>query len=451
MDGSGNGSFLHSTSGRAYLLFLGGSALLALAVGFQLLGNLPAATFAGAGIFLALGATGLSVALRHFHAVAAHAALAENEQRFRDFAESSSDWFWEQDENLRFVRFSGGGRFSRITSEADLGKTRREVVKLGVSPEQWQIHDADLAARRPFQNFRFQRPLAGGSVIHVSVSGRPFFDARGRFRGYRGAGRDITAEVGLELELARRVEERTAELRKAQIELLRNERLSALGQLTATVAHELRNPLSAIRNTVFVIKEAVERSGLSLERPIARIERSIGRCDRIISDLLDYTRRRDLNTAPVAADSWLEEVLAEQKLPEGVAVIRKLASAGCRVSLDDERMRRVIINLVENAAQALAEMTDPAREKVIIVGTRSLAGRLEMIIEDTGPGMSAEILEKAFEPLFSTKSFGTGLGLPLVKQIVEQHGGTIDIVSEPEKGTKVVVALPVAAVKEIAA
>src|SRR5690349_13933870 len=140
-----------------------------------------------AGIFLVMAAAGLIFALyphrKRAVAEAARQLLAQSEARFRDFAEATSDWFWEQDENLRFVRFSGGGRSGEITSTSDIGKTRHETVKSGVTPEQWARHDADLAAHRPFHNFRFERALADGRVIHVAISGKPFFDAKGNFRG----------------------------------------------------------------------------------------------------------------------------------------------------------------------------------------------------------------------------------------------------------------------------
>jgi PAS domain S-box-containing protein len=396
----------------------------------------------GAGIFLVMAAAGLIFALYHHRknaeTEAAQHSLAESEARFRDFAEATSDWFWEQDENLRFVRFSGDGRSGEITSNSDIGKTRHETVKSGVTPEQWARHDADLAARRPFHNFRFERMLADGRLIQVAISGKPFFDANGRFRGYRGSGRDITNEVAVEVELARRVEERTAELKAAQGELVRKERLSALGQLTATMAHELRNPLSAIRNTLFAVKEMAANKGVDLERPISRVERSVARCDRIINDLLDYTRVKELHLAEVTCDPWIDEVLSEQHLPAGIALERHLA-ADCVAAIDPERMRRVLINLIDNAAQAMPE--DARERKIIVTAAPVDEDHFEFAVADTGDGIAPDILPKVFEPLFSTKSFGTGLGLPMVKQIVEQHGGTISIASDVGKGTKVVVRL----------
>jgi signal transduction histidine kinase len=262
--------------------------------------------------------------------------------------------------------------------------------------------------------------------------------------------RQMAEREAASLELQRRVEERTTELRAAQVELLRSERLSTLGQLTATVAHELRNPLSAIRNTVFSIKQAVTRASIDLERPIARVERNIGRCDRIIGDLLEFTRKRDIHRSPVPIDSWLDEVLAEQRMPKDTRLIRRFGAPNCQAGLDTDRMRRVVINLLDNAAHALAE-NDPEKERIITVGTDIVGNQYEITVEDTGAGIPPEVLPRVFEPLFSTKSFGTGLGLATVKQIVEQHGGNIRISSEPKKGTRVVIQLPLASAEKEAA
>jgi signal transduction histidine kinase len=332
-----------------------------------------------------------------------------------------------------------------------MGKVLQENFPGGTTDEAWRAFDEDRRAHRSFQNFRLQTISRKGSVRHLALSGRPIFTADGRFCGYRGTGRDVTNEIALELDLAQRVEERTAELRTAQHSLVRKERLSALGQLTATVAHELRNPLSAIRNTIFVIKDGITKNGLNLDRPITRVERNIARCDRIISDLLDYTRVRELQCISVEADHWFRDVLSEQHPPEGVELVTKLAAPGVHIDCDAERLRRVVINIVENAGQAMAELGDNAAARRITVSTAASGDRFEFVIEDTGPGIPADVLPKIFEPLFSTKSFGTGLGLPMVKQIVEQHGGTIDVSSEVGKGTRVVVRLPVRSIEEIAA
>ena len=406
-------------------------------------------------VFLAVAGVGLLITILHFKQIAerevSQSRLQESEQRFRDFAETASDWFWEQDADLRFVFLSDPVTQSGLTPSAHIGKTRQDVVLHGVSPEQWRAHEADLAARRPFEDFRFKRKTEDGEFRHISVSGKPLFDEVGQFRGYRGTAKDITVEISAELELSRRVDERTAELRLAQEELLRSERLSVLGQLTATVAHELRNPLSAIRNSVYAIRELISGKGFPLDRPLTRIERSIGRCDGIVTDLLDYARSRQLQCAPQAVDQWLGEVLDEQKLPEHVTLRRELAAPGVIAAFDPDRFRRVVVNLVENAAQSVIESEREKRPLEVAVATRKIGDSVEITVHDNGAGIPPDVLPRIFEPLFSTKSFGTGLGLPTVKQIVEQHGGQIELQSEVGVGTLAVVRLPLPRSQEIAA
>jgi nitrogen fixation/metabolism regulation signal transduction histidine kinase len=234
-------------------------------------------------------------------------------------------------------------------------------------------------------------------------------------------------------------------------ELLSKERLSALGQLTATVAHELRNPLSAIRTTLPVIQEAAAAAGVRLDRPMARIERSIARCNQLVTGLLDYTRPAVLSIKPTCIDAWLEAMLDEQTVPPQVLLQRELSAAGCVVNLDPERFRRVIINLLDNAMQAIEQ--SPAcggGQQKVCVETR-VSDQLEITVSDTGPGIAPEILPRIFEPLFSTKSFGTGLGLPTVKQLVEQHRGTISIDSNPGQGTAVRITMPILSQQSMAA
>ncbi len=249
-------------------------------------------------------------------------------------------------------------------------------------------------------------------------------------------------EIG---ELARTLDifrDKGRESRRLAAELLQQERLSALGQLTATVAHELRNPLSAIRNTVYTFKELAASKSLNLDRPIERVERSIARCDRIIGELLDFTRVRDLHKSVASFDKWLGEVLNDQKLPPGITLVRNLSAPGHAIAFDSDRLRQVVINLIDNAAQAMSTVDKAASNGRIVVTTAARLNAFELVIADNGPGIPAENLAKVFEPLFSTKSFGTGLGLPMVKQVIEQHSGKVDIASTPGKGTKVTIHLP---------
>jgi signal transduction histidine kinase len=250
----------------------------------------------------------------------------------------------------------------------------------------------------------------------------------------------------------RRVEQSTTELRAAQDELLRKERLAAIGQVTAaigqvtaTVGHELRNPLGALRSALAVVRKLAPDENPLMKESLEISDRSITRCDAIIGDLLDFTRLRQLNRETTSIDDWLRTVVEEHDLPEPVRLRLELA-AGIEVPLDREHLRRVVINLIDNACHAM-DGIEPGgdRAPLLTAGSRVNGERLEITIRDTGRGMAPEVADKAFEPLYSTKAFGVGLGLPMVRQITEQHGGGVEITSQEERGTEVVLWLPLAA------
>jgi signal transduction histidine kinase len=131
--------------------------------------------------------------------------------------------------------------------------------------------------------------------------------------------------------------------------------------------------------------------------------------------------------------------------------VRDLGAPGVVAAFDPDRLRRVVVNLVENAAQSRADSEREKRELEISVATRRLGESIEIVVSDNGAGIAPDVLPRIFEPLFSTKSFGTGLGLPTVKQIVEQHGGEIELSSELGVGTRARVRLPLPESQEIAA
>jgi signal transduction histidine kinase len=262
-------------------------------------------------------------------------------------------------------------------------------------------------------------------------------------------GKEITIRRQTEQELRRlneeleqRVIERTTELKAVQDELLRQERLATLGKLAATISHEIRNPLATIRTSAFAITCKVRDKGLGVERTLERLERSITRCDNIIAELLDYTRMPDLKLEPVLFDPWLKQLLTELTVPDGFTLSQDLAS-GVEISLDPERFRRVIINLFDNACQAMLERDQSTeRPSVLSIQSAVIDQQLKISIADTGPGIPPDILPHIFDPLYSTKSFGVGLGLSVVREIMKQHNGQIEISSEVGKGTQTTLWLP---------
>ena len=240
------------------------------------------------------------------------------------------------------------------------------------------------------------------------------------------------------------VDERTQELREAQGELVRNERLATLGQVTATVSHELRNPLGTIRSSIFLIRRKSEGDP-QLAKAIERAERNVNRCDRIIEELLDFTRASEIRTEPTVVDNWLDSVVAELDLPVGIEVVRSSGLNGARADVDTELLRRALINVIENACHAMAG--DPAKQNDGVSGKLTLAtgvrdGRIEIAVGDSGAGMSEAVRTRIFEPLFSTKTFGVGLGMPTVNRIMGQHSGGTEVTSEEGSGTRVALWLP---------
>jgi signal transduction histidine kinase len=239
------------------------------------------------------------------------------------------------------------------------------------------------------------------------------------------------------------------ELKAAQDELLNKGKMEQLGQLTATVAHEIRNPLGAVRTSAFVIGRKIQGRDTGIEPQLDRINNGISRCDAIITQLLDFSRTKGVQTQPAKLDDWLEKIVREdcEALPASVSIECELGLSEIEVSFDDARLRRAVSNLMTNACEAMvgkdkdAASTSIANPKVK-VSTRCVGNEVFIDVADNGPGMPAEVLSRIREPLFTTKNFGTGLGIPAVEQIAIQHGGRLDIESEPGVGSKFSICLP---------
>jgi signal transduction histidine kinase len=238
-------------------------------------------------------------------------------------------------------------------------------------------------------------------------------------------------------------------LKDAQDALVKKGRMEQMGQLTATIAHELRNPLGAVRTSAFLIERKIKGKELGIEPQIARINNGVTRCDDIITQLLDFSRSKKLSCRSENLDNWLEKIISEEanQLPAVVAIDCLLGMKDIEVPFDPSRLQRAIINLVSNASEAMVGNGEDASRFTtaaprITITTKISDGFALIAVRDNGIGILPENLEKIREPLFTTKSFGTGLGLPAVDQIVIQHGGVLEISSEPGKGATFTIKLP---------
>ncbi len=247
-------------------------------------------------------------------------------------------------------------------------------------------------------------------------------------------------------------------LRSAQDQLVKKGRMEQMGQLTATIAHELRNPLGAVRTSAFLLERKTRGKDLGLEGQLQRINNGITRCDDIITQLLDFSRSKQVVTTSEDFDRWLENVVAEEasKLPAAVSISCMLGLDHLSIPFDASRMHRAVTNLLFNASEAMVgKGEDPSRFVVahpeITVTTHIDGDNVVLSVSDNGPGITPENLARIREPLFTTKSFGTGLGLPAVEQIVAQHGGILKIESVVGQGARFAVYLPLQVQKDVAA
>lgn len=240
------------------------------------------------------------------------------------------------------------------------------------------------------------------------------------------------------------VEERTEELREAQERLLRAERLAVIGQLGASVSHELRNPLGIIKNSTYYLGMKMNQTDEKVKKHLTIIENEIARSDKIISDLLSFAQDTKLALQMSHINTIVQDALSRTPLPDTVTVITKLGENLPPLMADPSQIEQVFINFITNAAQAMtsSHSGDKREGGKLEISTRAENGFIVTEFKDNGCGIPAENLEKLFMPLFTTKIKGIGLGLVVSKRIIEAHQGSVAVESEVGKGTTFTVKLP---------
>ena len=257
---------------------------------------------------------------------------------------------------------------------------------------------------------------------------------------------ELLREVNLQLEelnrtLETRVQERTRELEESQEQLVRREHLAAMGQLAGGVAHDLRNPLGAIKNAVYYLKRRLLGSEVAQANPrigqfLQIVDQEVEHSSQIISDLLAFARVSTPDRTPTNLEQVIENSLSSLDIKDSITVVRELDPHLPEVMADSDQLYRVFSNLTGNAQDAMPNGGQ------ITISARRGDGTAEVAFTDTGVGMDDETLEKIFEPLFTTKTRGTGLGLAICQQIVSRHGGAIAVVSTLGEGSTFTITIP---------
>ncbi|MCA6114874.1 PAS domain S-box protein [Bradyrhizobium sp. WSM 1738] len=375
----------------------------------------------------------------------AEEALRQSEERFRTLVQFSFDVYWETDAQHRFTHQEFAEELADAPAPgSEIGKTRWEVPYLEPDEEAWRKHRETLDAHLPFRDFELARLAPDGSKRYVSVSGLPMFDDAGRFVGYRGVGRHITER--------RRAEEA---LRAMQAELAHANRVTAMGQLSASIAHEVNQPIAAtVTNAQAALRwlraqpPDLEEVRHSLDRIVEDGKRAgnvIGGIRALIHKVPSRKDWFDLNEA------ILEMIVLtrSEALKHRISLQTRLAKGLPVVQGDRTQLQQVILNLILNAIEAMVDLDDGTR--VLSISTETGATGILVTVRDSGPGLDPADVERVFQAFYTTKAKGMGMGLAICRSMVEAHGGRLWASANEPRGAVFQFTLPLERDESIAA
>lgn len=384
---------------------------------------------------------------------ASQRALVQSEAKFRAIFNQTFQFVGLLDPEGRVLA-------SNDSSLSFVGSRQEEVFGRFCWDTPWWSHSEEdraklregiaRAAKGEFVRFETSHMGKDGRLLFIDFSLKPVLGPEGEILFLIPEGRDITERKRMERELEDHrdhleglVAERTAELETAQAELFRREKLATLGRLTSTVSHELRNPLGTVRNALYTLNQNLSpetRTG-QIQRSLEFAERNIARCVEIIEQLLDFAREKPVRLLGGELAPFVKGTVDQWRVQNNHEVETACEDSGC-IRFDPEFLSAAVRRILDNAREAVAE--NPSEDAKIVVRTRRLEDRMEIEIEDNGAGIPPDLIEKVREPLFTTKGFGVGLGIPWAEEIVQQHGGTIRFENREGGGTRVVLSLPAA-------
>lgn len=356
-------------------------------------------------------------------------ALQRSEERFRDFAESASDWLWEMDAELRFSFISPSiERHTGRPASWYIGKSRWDLAAEGNGSAGWQAHREVLRLRQGFRDFQYLTRHEDGSAQWLSASGWPIFAQDGRFLGYRGIAADVTA---------RKRDEQEIERQRSELQQLNEQK----DRLLTIIGHDLKSPFLVILGCAEMLADPQRRLDEGRVHDYARMIHEAGsQAHAILDDLLEWASvvTGRIGYQPEVMDLHAQlasTVLAMASAAEAKGIrLTTRCEPGLRAHADPRMIRTVLRNLVSNAVK----FTEKDGEIVVRCSPRG--ERIEISVSDTGVGMTAAQLGRLFalEYTRSTEGTrgeqGTGLGLHLCREMVLRHGTDLTAESDPGKG-----------------
>jgi PAS domain S-box-containing protein len=366
-------------------------------------------------------------------------ALQQSEQRFRDYAETASDWLWETGPDHRVTHLHA--HTVRTPAPAAIGELRWEIASdFESEPEKWREHRKTLEAHLPFRDLVYRTDHSTGSSIYVRASGKPVFDANGQFLGYRGVSTDITASI--------RAEQAERALRRAQAELAHVTRVTTLGELTTSIAHEINQPLAAVVANAEACLSWLDRNPADLDaarRSVEWIVEDGNRASEVIRRVRALAQKTEIERIPLDINEVASDVMAlvqRELSSHKVSAKLELAPHLPPILGDRIQLQQVIINLVINAVEAMESLSD--RPRLLTIGSgRHEMDRVFLTVADNGIGIPPGEAERMFTPFFTTKSSGMGMGLSICRSIVEAHEGRLSASRNEDGGTVFQFVMPV--------
>ena len=373
----------------------------------------------------------------------AEEALRESEQRFRDYAETASDWLWETGPDHSFTRVSKELTTLGTEPASRIGATRWDfATDVEEESEKWRLHAATLEAHQPFRGFVYRTAGADGSMVYIATSGKPVFDADGRFLGYRGVSSDVTAAV--------RADQVEKALHQAQAELARVTRVTTLGELAASIAHEINQPLAAIGADANACLHwlAADRPDLdSVREALTAIVKDGHRAGAVITRIRTLLARSSVAHGPCDLTGVIRDVLplvGHEIAQHGILLQTSLAPDLPQVMGDGIQLQQVLLNLLLNAAEAVREVP-PERRRLVVRSTleqREDGPWAVVAVEDAGVGFGEAEAPRLFEPFYTTKPGGLGMGLSISRSIIDSHRGRLWATANPDDGATFHLAMP---------
>ena len=348
-------------------------------------------------------------------------ALRESEGKFRDYAETASDWFWEIGPDYKFTLLTENAFGSRPADRIGTA-CWDHALDLEAEPEKWRLVWATLDARKSFRDFVYCVLGGNGSPMYVKASGKPVFDANGGFRGYRGTGTDVTALI--------RAQEEHERLRQLELDLAHMNCLSMMGELAASLAHEIAQPIATARNNARAATHFLDRSPPDLgqvREALACVVDDADRAGEILDRIRDHIKKTPPRKERVDLSQAITDVIALAHgaiVKDGVSVQIRLTEGLSEVQADRVQLQQVVLNLILNAVEAMSSVKKGVRELAISTEQHQAGGVL-VTVRDSGPGIDPGHLDRVFDAFYTTKSSGVGMGLSICRSIINAHGGRL--------------------------